>query len=534
MNRREILGAAAASFVFPAIGLARSAETFEAVLDREVPRLQERYNVPGVAIALIHRNGAPRILPFGARDAVSGAPVGPDTLFQVGSISKFVTAICVMRLAEQGRLALDAPINRYLTRWQLSSDRYAVDRVTLRRLLSHSAGLSVHGYFPGYRYPGPVPGLLESVRGDTSPDEAVRIATPPGTSFSYSGGGYSLIQLAIEDRLRASYPDLAATLLFKPLGLRRSSFRPGFILDRNAALPHDLGGRPMPVRVLPQLAAAGLSISAGDLAMLVQSALEPAMRGHGLLTSAAAALLATPIAPVGPVPARRGSNQTMLAPETFPDPAAFRYGPGAAIATRADGCRIVGHGGSNAGWKASVQYNLETGEGIVVLTNAEPGNGLVFRILSLWRERLDAATGSTSTCPPFEQATSFVTAAFGRGGAQAAMGALTQIVTEGPDRWLFSDRTADEAASQLLEFGPIEGRSQQELEGAAIDLASANAGLFPDSSFAQATAAAAFARSGRRAEAEAAISRARRGTPDEDARRILTIAERSLSGSRAQ
>lgn len=534
MNRREILGAAAASVVFPTIGVAHATEAFEAVLGDEVPRLQKRYNVPGVAIALIRRNGVPRVLPFGARDTASGAPIGPDTIFQVGSISKLITAVCVMRLAEQGHLALDAPINQYLTRWQLSSDHYPVDRVTPRRLLSHSAGLSVHGYFPGYRYPGPVPGLLESVRGDLSPDETVRIIASPGASFSYSGGGYSLLQLAIEDRLRAPYAELAAALLFKPLRLRRGSFSPGFILDRDAALPHDLGGRPMPVRVLPQLAAAGLSISAGDLATLVQSALEPAVSGRGLVTSAAAALLATPLAPPGPPPARPGSNQTMLAPETFPDPAAFRYGPGTAIATRADGRRIVGHGGSNAGWKASVQYNIETGEGIVVLTNAEPGNGLIFRILSLWRAGLDAAAAGAGTRPPLEQGTSFVTAAFGRGGAQAAVDALTQIVTEGPDRWLFSDRTADEATSQLLEFGPIEGRSRQELQGAACGLARANAGLFPDSSFAQAIAAAVFARAGQRTEAQAAIARANRGAPDEDARRILTIAERTLSGSKAQ
>lgn len=533
MDRREFLCAAAGA-ALPIRASPASEESFEEMLRREVPRLQARYNVPGVAIGMIGAESSPRFLGFGVRHAARNALVDQDTIFQVGSISKFATAVCTMRLVERGVLALDAPINRYLKRWRLSSDRFDVDRVTPRLLLSHSAGLSVHGYFPGYGFPGSIPNLLDSVRGKTAAEEAVRVLSPPGERYEYSGGGYSVLQIALEDVTGVPFTDLAARLLLKPAGMHRSSFAFAQILDRNAAGPHDLGGGPMPVRVLPQLAAAGLSTTARDLAMLLEAALGPASGRRGLLSPPAAALLATPIAPTGAPPARLGSNQAMLAPETFPTPSAFRYGPGGAIATRADGRRIIGHGGSNAGWKASVQYSLETGDGIVVLTNAEPGNGIVFRVISLWRERLDALAGRSPGHAALEQASPFIAAAFGRTNAStAAAGALRHVVAEGPGHWLFSDHTGDEAASIIREFAPVTGYSQSQIDTSVLALAVASADLFPGSGFAQAAAAVEFALNGRRSDAEAAMARAERTGPDQESRRLMDAAGKLLGDAKS-
>jgi len=202
-------------------------EALAQILGREAPDLLHRYNVPGVAIAIVTKDGPPQILNFGVGDAATGAPVDDETVFQVGSISKLVTAIGVMRLVDAGTIGFDAPVSRYLRRWRLPPSRFDADGVTVRTILSHSAGLSVHGYFPGSPYPGPVPGLVDSVSGLTTPEEAVTIVSQPGARYSYSGGGYSALQIALEDETRTPFARLIARSVFEPLKLRKTSFAVG-------------------------------------------------------------------------------------------------------------------------------------------------------------------------------------------------------------------------------------------------------------------------------------------------------------------
>ena len=128
----------------------------------------------------------------------AGRPVDGDTVFQAASISKTLTAWGVMRLVEQGALELDAPVGRYLTRWQLPPSPYNHDGVTIRRLLSHTAGLSLHGY-PGIAPEQPLPTLEESLSGGHPGAEDVRVVSEPGTTYAYSGGGYTLLQLVVEE-----------------------------------------------------------------------------------------------------------------------------------------------------------------------------------------------------------------------------------------------------------------------------------------------------------------------------------------------
>ena len=172
---------------------------------------------------------------------------GPaDERFQAGSVSKAIAALVALRLAAVGALDLDADVNGRLTSWQLPDG----DGVTPRHLLGHTAGLGVP-FFPGYADWEAVPTLVQVLDGTPPANTApVRVETPPGTVFAYSGGGYALVQLLVEDLSGVSFADAAAELVFEPLGMDSSSF-----LQRRGAWHR-----------YPEEAAAGLWTTPSDLA----------------------------------------------------------------------------------------------------------------------------------------------------------------------------------------------------------------------------------------------------------------------------
>src|SRR3954468_10446887 len=133
---------------------------------------------------------------YGVADVQTGRPVTPETLFQAGSISKPIAALGALRLVEQGKLKLDANVNDELRSWKVPDNEFTVEqKVTLRRILSHSAGTTVHGY-SGYNPGDPLPTtvqILEGAKPANSP--AVRVDTVPGTVYRYSGGGMMILQL---------------------------------------------------------------------------------------------------------------------------------------------------------------------------------------------------------------------------------------------------------------------------------------------------------------------------------------------------
>jgi len=206
-------------------------ETFDdlrARLDAEIPSLMAKHRVPGVAIALMHPSEGAWVRGYGYADTASKAPVTDQTVFQAGSLSKPVSAWGVMRLVQQGKVDLDAPVSRYLTRWRLPRSRFDPAGVTVRRLLSHTAGLSVSGYL-GYEPDVPVPSLEKQLA--SGPDAAegdgeVRIAYPPGKQDHYSGGGYTVLQLLIEEVSGQSFAAYMKTNVLEPLGMIHSTFEP--------------------------------------------------------------------------------------------------------------------------------------------------------------------------------------------------------------------------------------------------------------------------------------------------------------------
>lgn len=222
------------------------------------------YRVPGVSVAFVDKGRVAWTRAYGYADSVSSRPVTADTVFQAASLSKPVAASAALRL-----LPLDEDVNRHLKSWQVPENEHTRDsKVTVRRILSHSAGLSVSG-FDGYAAHETVPSLLELLDGMTPANSApVRVLAPPGSRWRYSGGGYSVLQLLLQDFTGMPFAELIARHVLAPLDMRRSGF--GERRD-DAAVGHRDDGRPLPGgnHRHPEEAAAGLWTTPADYARFV-------------------------------------------------------------------------------------------------------------------------------------------------------------------------------------------------------------------------------------------------------------------------
>jgi CubicO group peptidase (beta-lactamase class C family) len=175
--------------------------------------LQES-SVPGAALAIVQQGELIWSKGYGVADRRTGRPVTSHTRFQWGSIGKSLTAWAVMSLAEKGSIELGTPIERYVRRWKLPESGYDPGGVTIRRVLSHTAGLSVRGYHGVDVLGDPLPRLEESLAGYAGSDGGLRVVQQPGDAFTYSSGGYTLLQLMIEERTQETFPSYMERLLF--------------------------------------------------------------------------------------------------------------------------------------------------------------------------------------------------------------------------------------------------------------------------------------------------------------------------------
>jgi CubicO group peptidase (beta-lactamase class C family) len=225
-------------------------------------------HIPGVSIAVFH-NGVIWARGFGVKQ-VGGAPVTPDTLFQAGSISKPVAAMAALHLVQNKRLALDADINTELVSWKVPNSPAANGKVvTLRELLTHTAGFTVHG-FPGYAANEPVPTLIQVLNGQKPANTpAIRIQSEPGSTWRYSGGGYTVMQQTLLDVSKEPFPTLLHDTVLAPIGMTHSTYEQPLPrhMQGDAATPYDGKGSPIPggAHTYPEMAAAGLWTTPADL-----------------------------------------------------------------------------------------------------------------------------------------------------------------------------------------------------------------------------------------------------------------------------
>ena len=312
-----------------------------------------RLHVPGMSIAVIRDFKVDWVKGYGVADAASGAAVDADTRFQAASISKPVTAMAAVRLAQGKRIDLDRDVNTLLRGWKLARPAgQGWPPVTPRSLFSHTSGAADGFGFPGYAPSAPLPTFAEEIEGRApSTLGPVRFDQPPYQSSHYSGGGILIMQRALSDATGEPFERLMQRLVLRPLGMAHSSFEPPTAAAPGYARAHDEAGKRMdvPWHIYPEKAAAGLWTTAGDLARFV---IELARGGAG-----------QDGAVLHPDFARQ-----MLAPVGVGE---FAVGP--RIVRKGDQWYFY-HGGSNWGFEARIIGHLRKGYGLVIMTNAQ-GSG---------------------------------------------------------------------------------------------------------------------------------------------------------------
>ncbi len=186
----------------------------------------QKRRIPGLSLAIIQDGKIVKATGYGMTEKGGDAPVTTSTLFQAGSISKSVAGLGALRLVEQGKLTLDEDVNTRLVTWKVPENAFTKEKkVTLRGLLSHTAGLTVHG-FPGYATDEPVPTIVQVLDGakpaNTRP---IRVDVPPGSKWRYSGGGYTVMQQMIIDVTGKPFPPFMQESVLGPLGMRGKHVR---------------------------------------------------------------------------------------------------------------------------------------------------------------------------------------------------------------------------------------------------------------------------------------------------------------------
>jgi CubicO group peptidase (beta-lactamase class C family) len=319
--------------------------------------IQERmrhYKVPGVSIAIINNFKIEWAKAYGVKDIETNEPVSTETLFQAGSISKSVAAMAALKKVEQGRIALDEDINDKLTTWKLPDNEFtAKKKVTLANLLSHTGGLTVHG-FPGYAPGERIPTLSQILDGAPPANTpAVRVDIEPGTRFRYSGGGVTIAQLAIMDIERKPYPQIAQETVLGPLNMTNSTYQQPLPDEtrKKAASGYRSDGKPVPgkIHVYPEMAAAGLWTTPVDLAKFaIESQLSLAGKSNKVLSKEMTAKMVAPFLPSDPVGLGFFSEKH-----------------GAAT--------YFGHAGGDEGFRAQLLVHKDKGYGAVVMVNSDNG-----------------------------------------------------------------------------------------------------------------------------------------------------------------
>lgn len=329
------------------------------------------YKTPGVSIAVINEGKIEWAKGYGTLETGGSQTITPETLFQAGSISKPVAAIAALRLVEKRKLDLDRDANTYLQSWKIPENEFTKEKkVTLRHLLTHSSGLTVHG-FDGYPPGASVPTIEQILDGEKPANSPpVRVDFIPGSRERYSGGGYTVLQQLLTDQTKRSFRDLTGKEIFRKLGMRQTTFLSPLPpeLSLRAATGHRPDGTPLPGKRhdYPEAAAAGLWSTPSDLARLVIE-LQNSFNGKsGKLLS----------------PQMTAQFMTRQNP-TFP---ASDAGLGIFLKGRPEPFRFS-HNGSTEGFYALMVGFLKTGQGAVIMTNSDVGGELATEILrSIARE----------------------------------------------------------------------------------------------------------------------------------------------------
>ena len=337
-------------------------------------RVMDLYKVPALSIAVIDNFRIVWTKAYGVIEGGSTTSATPRTLFQAGSISKPVAAAGALYLVEQGKLSLDENVNEKLKTWRVPENQFTKEeKVTLRRLMSHSAGLTIHG-FPGYDVKDQLPTLFQIFNGEKPANTApIRVDLVPGTKVRYSGGGVTIEQQLMIDVTGEPFPTLMRKIVLDKIGMTESSYEQPL---PPAQAAHTAGGTYADGKavhgrwhVYPEMAAAGLWTTPTDLSKF---AVEIALAKHGKSNRVLS----------------ESMTRQMLTP--------VLENAGLGVFLNADNPGQFGHDGADEGFQALLTMNAESGKGVAIMANSDNGIAVAeFLLRSVakeygWKSRIPA------------------------------------------------------------------------------------------------------------------------------------------------
>jgi CubicO group peptidase (beta-lactamase class C family) len=317
------------------------------------------HKVPGVSVAFFDHGQILWTRAYGFADVAAKTAVTPDTLFQAASISKPVSALAALRLVQDAKLNLDEDVNVKLRTWKVPDNVFTIkEKVTIRRILSHSAGLTVHG-FPGYASDEPIPTAVQILNGEKPANtEPIRVDVVPGTLWRYSGGGYVVLQTLLSDVTGKPFPQVMRELVLAPAGMTHSTYEQPLPKNRaqEAATPYRGDGQPVKggAHTYPEMAPAGLWTTPSDLARM-------AIEVQNEYTGKSSKILSEDMA------------RQMLTRQFGTS------GLGFGLESPGEKPRF-GHGGANEGFRCNIETYTDSGQGFAVMTNSDSGGELTEEI----------------------------------------------------------------------------------------------------------------------------------------------------------
>ncbi len=306
-------------------------------------------NVPGVSVAVARNGKLHWAKAYGIANTDTGSKVTTETLFQAGSISKPLAALAALTLVQEGKIDLDQDVNTYLTSWKIPDSEFTeTEKVTLRRLLTHTAGTTVHG-FPGYSDKDDFPSDIDVLSGKGNTGK-VEVDKTPGESWRYSGGGYTVMERMVED---VSGMDFASYMdaIFAKLGMSNSTYAQPLPKAKfnQASLAYNRKGKIIDgsFHHYPEQAAAGLWTTPSDLMKYIFE-IQAIANGKedGILSPKMVEEMLT-----------KHMGNWGLGPSLSDDGEALRFG----------------HGGKNAGFTNNMTAGVYSGNAVVIMTNADNG-----------------------------------------------------------------------------------------------------------------------------------------------------------------
>ncbi len=325
-------------------------------LEASIQDLMEEHKVPGVTYAIIEKSEVVGVSALGLSNSQSKKKLDLHNTFNIGSVSKIFTAWGIMTLVEDGFLSLSDPIMKHTGAWELPSAGFNLDEITIAHLLQHTAGLNVHGY-AGYDDPDQRPSLIDCLSGSARKKERVEVVMSPGSKFQYSGGGYTILQMIIENVSGKKFALYMEEEIFLPLGMTSTSFAIDDKTLEISAAAHGEDGSVIPLRRFTAMAAAGLQTSIDDMVKFAKAHWEK----NEVISMA--------------------SLQKLLLPSEV---SGRNYAKGYMVMERFGVFTLNGHGGSNEGWESGIMLDVKNKSAYIMLTNSSNGKAVVLGSLKRW------------------------------------------------------------------------------------------------------------------------------------------------------